>query len=298
MKKGEYRYYKSPDYPNMILTLWWESILVKALSNCIKPKHIFYKMVGHGPMGVKYKEAPLVFKEYSRNAKGVDLANNLVSTWRNIHRTSKWWHTIFNHYLTVSLNNAYIIYKYNKLRDKKVTMKTSLKMTKRDLFRKQFMFTVIRKLLYSNGLPNIRDIDFIISSNYKLWARNLYNEPAKVLMHIPEIVPGYEIFNISYNKTFNKDRLDCNLCKKRTIFCCKDCNNGFTNILLCLECFENYHKKLFLRKRRCWNPNWKKKVRLKIATCISFQYITISSNNSKSYIYSNLISDINVKQEL
>jgi len=81
MKKGECRYFKCTNYPSLLLTYWWETILVKALSNCIQPKHVFYNTVRHIPNGRKYKEAPLVFKEYSQNAKGVDLANKLVSDW-------------------------------------------------------------------------------------------------------------------------------------------------------------------------------------------------------------------------
>ena len=58
MKKGEYRYYKSNAYPRMMLTLWWETILVKALSNCVRPIHIRYKLYRKEGGGDMYKEAP------------------------------------------------------------------------------------------------------------------------------------------------------------------------------------------------------------------------------------------------
>jgi len=234
MKKGDCRYYKSKENPSLLLTYWWETILVKALSNCIKPQYIFYKLYKKVSGGTKYKQAPLVFKEYSKNAKGVDYANKLLSNYRNIHRTSHWWHVIFSHFLMVTLNNAYNIYKYNK---DKVKYKTFAY-----LERKEFIFQIIRQLLLSNRIPNIRDMDFHISNNKK----KDFISTGKVLLHLPEIVKGYEEFNNNGHKAFYKKRLDCNLClDKRTHFCCRDCDNGFNDIKLCIECFEIYHKDLF-----------------------------------------------------
>jgi len=260
MKKGEYRYYKSQVYPSLLLTYWWETILVKALSNCIKPKHIFYKLYRKIRDGVKYKEAPLVFKEYSKNAKGVDLANNLAQTYRNIHRTSHWWHVIFNHYLTVSLNNAYNIYKHNQ--DK-------LKSVFAYLTRKEFIFVIIRKLIFANGLPNIKDIDFHLSNNIKY--KNGFTgftdtehetNNNNLLIHIPEVIAGFERFNHNdHGKAYTSyKRLICNLCNRRTIFYCKDCENGYNSMRLCIGCFESYHKEMFLKleekKRKTkLNPN-------------------------------------------
>ena len=232
MKKGEYRYYKSIEHPQLLLTLWWETILVKALSNCIIPKHVFYKTVRHQFGGKKFKEAPLVFKEYSQNAKGVDLANNLVSTYRNIHRTSKWWHVIFNHYLTVTLNNCYIIYK-SQHRDK-----LHQKMSEY-LPRKDFIFIIIRNLLNANGQPDIKDIEFHLSHNKKL----KFDET--IYPHQYKLVDG--LVRKSTRSKALSFRPNCTLCIRKTAFYCKDCYNGSDILKLCLNCFEKYHKDLFIK---------------------------------------------------
>jgi len=103
--------------------------------------------------------------------------------------------------------------------------------------RKRFIFVIIRSLLYANGLPNIRDIDFHLSSND--------NEASKYWRHFPQLVNGFE--NYYSKKRYVHIKPECNLCIKKTIFCCKDCDNGFNKIHLCLDCFESYHKDLLLK---------------------------------------------------
>jgi len=232
MKKGEFRYYKSNTHPTLLINIWYEfKRLVKILSNCIKPKLAFYHTLKKGPDGARYKSSPVVFKEYTRNKGGVDLSNNLVVTYRNLHLTSVWWHNIFVHYFIVTLNNCYIIYRYNK------SKKNDYIFTY--LTRKQFFFVIMRKLLYSNGDPVIKDVEYLKNINKKP-KDQVENEidNDNLLCHSISLIDYNKSKKININYHYQK----CSICFEKTKFCCVECKN----VMLCLECFETYHKKLFL----------------------------------------------------
>ena len=150
MEKGDLRYYINDNYPNTLLTIWYDSIIVKTLSNCKNTVFTNYKVFFHS----QYKSSPLVFKDYNKKAKGVDLANHLVAKFRNKLRTHYWWGTIFNHFLMVSINNAFLIYKHNRLKEMNSVYKDIVMLSRklsRIMKRKQFILIIIKKLIYSNG---------------------------------------------------------------------------------------------------------------------------------------------------
>ena len=72
----------------------------------MKIDKVFYPVMA----GRKWKNAPLVFKEYNKKACGVDVANNMMSQYRQKSFTAYWWGTVFKHFLMVTVTNAYIIY--------------------------------------------------------------------------------------------------------------------------------------------------------------------------------------------
>ena len=95
-------------------------------------------------------------------------------------------------------------------------------------------------MIYYDGIPNIKDIDLHLSNNKKIDL----NKNGDLLRHIPNIFTERDNFKKNVKK-----RNDCNCCNKNTIFYCSNCSNGLSNIKLCLQCFEKYHRDLFTKKK-------------------------------------------------
>ena len=111
--------------------------------------------------------------------------------------------------------------------------------------RKQFILTIIKKLLYSNGDPQ-----FI--QNIGLYFKNFKNpkkmnkadiEDNQKIQHLPEIIEKVELSFVEGR--FVNIRRDCKICKKQTIYCCRDCGDGTKIKNMCVKCFESSHKLIF-----------------------------------------------------
>ena len=234
MEKNEVRYYEHKDNKNLLLTIFYDTIIVKALSNCVELKNVVYEK-SYLPYR-EIKMSPLVFREYNKKARAIDLANQISNMYKNKHTCKKWWHSIFNYFLTLSVNNAYLIYKtYNLKRLKKPTVKST---NGEVMTRKNFFLFIVRKLLWSNGIPNIKDIDTYFE-NYSLRGRS---RKVLKLRHVPSLF-----------KKSTKPRKKCvHICMQckinKTHYRCRDCANGERNFYMCIQCFEIYHKNKFIEE--------------------------------------------------
>ena len=228
MMKDEVRYFENKEYNHVLLTIWYDSIRVKAISNCMKPINVISKK------GIenKLRESPLVFHEYNKKACGIDLANHLFAVYRNKLKHYKWWMYIFNFLLQVSINNAYIIYKTNKQNKYK---KKRIRNPRLMLPRKDFILFIIRKLLYENGEPKINDINQYLNQNRKVSKGQLNN-----LTYIPHLLEHF-------------GHRPCLKCNKSTGFHCQECGNGIKRFHLCIKCHEMHHKDLFQNGNFCNN---------------------------------------------
>jgi len=56
-------------------------------------------------------DVPIALVEYNKYARGVDLGNQMVSTYRYDHRTLKWYKTLAYSFIETSIVNALILYK-------------------------------------------------------------------------------------------------------------------------------------------------------------------------------------------
>jgi len=241
MKKDDLRYFTNENYPYALLTVWYDSIIVKMLSNCKQTKNVMYKVMQIR----KFKVAPLVFRDYNKKAGGVDLANHRVSMFKTRLHEAYWWGSIFNHFLLVTITNAYIIYRDHKLKEIDFLMKDLInpeRKARRIMNRKQFSLSIVRQLLVSNGEITKAKLSYHFKDE-NLVLRNVVLESDTIFPHIPS----------SLNKRFYQDRkenfytnYECIVCKELTEFYCEDCAYDFTrHPSLCMQCFETFHRGLF-----------------------------------------------------
>jgi hypothetical protein len=83
MKKTDVRFFQHVNLKHLVLTVWYDSKIVKALSNCFSikmtEKRTIYKTNNKEFLNsVRIKKLPLVFKEYNIKARGVDRANQIA----------------------------------------------------------------------------------------------------------------------------------------------------------------------------------------------------------------------------
>ena len=199
------------------------------MRNCIPKKQIIYYTQIETTKGIK--ESPLVFKEYNINHGAIDLANMLSNIYKYKHTYFIWWHSILMYFLTLTVNNAYIIYKTYNL--KRIGIKKARDTNGEVMSRKLFLLCVIRKLLHANGQPKLRDYN-----RYFQQYNKKFNEKVKVgqFDHIPEF-KNY-VTDINGHFKYNK----CRYCNNSTIFMCKACSDGIDNFHMCVTCFEIHHK--------------------------------------------------------
>ena len=58
------------------------------------------------------KKVPCIRTYYNLKARGVDLANQHCNTYKYNHSEKKWWRTVFEQILQITLSNICIIHNY------------------------------------------------------------------------------------------------------------------------------------------------------------------------------------------
>jgi len=229
MVKSEVRYFVNQERPFLMLTIFYDTVIVKALSNCFKAQNVVYKKSMQRTTSRGLKVSPLVFREYNKKASGVDISNHLYACYRNTIRSNKWWHYIYFYFLQTCVTNAYLIYKFNS----KDIRKTLI------MPRKRFMLFIIWHLLYANGEPKL-DNKSQFFKRFEL--KNTQIE--KQTNPIPHCLEYSKLDDSKYQNKKAKAQA-CKFCKKSTLYCCRECGDGVAKFNMCMVCFEEFHLKKF-----------------------------------------------------
>jgi len=224
MVKGDIRTFQNEKFKHILLTIWWDSVITRVLSNCSKIDTVLQKRDYH--FYHCFRNSPLVFYAYNQKARGVDINNHYIAKIRYLLKAGKWWNIVFYQFLHICIVNAFIIYKYNLFKEKK---------HKKPLVRKMFILSIARYLLSSNG-----PVKFENEKKYYLKAQGYdWNDEVR-LVHFPQICSLKRVCKLK--KTNDK-------CKGISKYYCRDCGDGKTEHYLCYpDCFEIYHKQLFSNK--------------------------------------------------
>jgi len=95
LPKNTMKHYTNYPDNTLLLTLWHDRGMVRLLSNNHLPIISTVKTTRQYISTLKKK--PQAAIEYSKYAKGVDLCNQLSTTYKFPHRNKKWWKSIFYH---------------------------------------------------------------------------------------------------------------------------------------------------------------------------------------------------------
>jgi hypothetical protein len=146
---------------------------------------------------------PLCINKYNKSMGGVDRADQNIAQYRINLRSNKWWWALFAWVPDVALQNAWILYKQNKLPED----------PKLDLlgFRREVVRTYIRKY----------------KSNRPLGSTTLKRK---------RVSSDIRFDGIGHYRSSSPTTRRCGLCGKSCRIMCRKCDKG-----LHASCFNNYH---------------------------------------------------------
>ena len=100
---------KSPGEMQARETIWRRNGNLMAL--IFKDKRYIRLLTNIYGKGKEIGNRPLALRDYNLWARGVDLSNQFVSSYHNMHKSLKWYKVLALSFLETSIANAYILYK-------------------------------------------------------------------------------------------------------------------------------------------------------------------------------------------
>ncbi|XP_033855228.3 piggyBac transposable element-derived protein 4-like [Acipenser ruthenus] len=174
----------------------------------------------NGSWQMRNVDIPEAIQDYNRNMGGVDRSDQLIQYCNVVHKTKKWYKTLFFHFLDIAIVNSFLLHKelcqvVGKMHESQV------------VFRKKLLFELCGEQLPAE-MPS--------SSS----------APASRMMHLP--APIVDPASVEKGQKASAGRRKCQHCKDfgrgqmSTPWQCKTCN-----VPLCLvldrNCFIEWHRK-------------------------------------------------------
>uniref|UniRef100_A0A3B5AKH3 PiggyBac transposable element-derived protein 4-like n=1 Tax=Stegastes partitus TaxID=144197 RepID=A0A3B5AKH3_9TELE len=148
---------------------------------------------------------PPAIKDYNRHMGGVDLSDALIGYYEVLHKTKKWYKTLFYHFLDIAIVNSYILYKEQcKVKGNK------------PMHQKAFRETLVLELADAGSTKAPQQEDKSDKSTH------------------------HRLVHISDSGDKSQGRLRCRKCQSKTPVKCSTCN-----IPLCFlpnrDCYNEWH---------------------------------------------------------
>jgi len=259
MNKKDVRTYVNIEYKHLLLTIWFDSVLVQAISSCF-PIKIITHMLTRRENG--FKDCPLVFKEYNKYSVAIDKNNQLINYIKSPLKTNTWWLKAYWYLTLITITNAFLIYKHHAM--KRIKKKVSIDI----LTRRQFMLSIIKELISQTVKNSHKKNSFHEMKYFNMLFGN--NKARPSIVKIKENIKPIDInhFHFPY-KSEGFDICEYNNCKMYTLIYCKNCTENInyienskniekcknaensknnddninSKVYLCYPlCFERYHK--------------------------------------------------------
>jgi len=189
---------------NLLVTVFYDKRQVSHLSTGCLP--------GLTDGGIK----PLVNEDYNKYMGGVDLCDQHGSYYRVGRKTVKWWKYIAWHFISLAINNAYVVYKASR-----PPIATGGAVRSKLRTHKEFRLDIIEQLVgtFARTAPVKR---------LRLAPGVVLMNPADAIAHVCEKTVNLKICQHCSAKSGKRTR---------TVNWCKDCK-----VNLCpIGCFQRYH---------------------------------------------------------
>lgn len=197
-----------------------------------------------GQWTVKQVPIPACIKDYNQYMGGVDLSDALISYYNVLHKTQKWYKTLFYHFVDIATVNAFILHKELC----KLQNRTPLKQKS---FREQLVLSLaeIGSTPRRSGPRSFPDSPFKVphASPSKVPCPSLSEEAVPATPpHAPAFghLPAYfveQMSNVAPRSRATAGRRACVVCKRKSPVYCSTCRKTlcFTSFR---NCYSEWHR--------------------------------------------------------
>lgn len=231
LRKGELLFVKWLDAREVTMC----STIHKAYSNDTVKRR---EKDADGKWGEKEVPVPGCIKDYNQHMGGVDLSDALISYYNVLHKTKKWYKTLFYHFVDIATVNAFILHKgMCKLQSRPM------------LTQKQFREQLIMSLAEIGSTPRRS-----AQQNFMLPAPRSTEPPPSLSTEVPQAaasnapglghLPSYfveQMSNVAPRDRATAGRRNCVVCKKKSPVYCSTCQKTlcFTTLR---NCYSEWHR--------------------------------------------------------